>query len=152
MWKRLCTVLGLQHLPDDPRYASNAARIERRQELKDIIEAKLREGTRKQWSDKLLAADIPAGPINTLADVFADEQVQHLRLAEEVEHAELGRIRQVGSPIVLDGQHGQSIRRAPPVLGEHSFEILQEFGYSRSDLDALASAGVIRQHVAKEGR
>ena len=84
MWRRLCAVLGLQHLPDDPRYASNAARIERRQELKQIIEEKLCEGTRKQWSDKLLAADIPAGPINTLADVFADEQVQHLRLAEEV--------------------------------------------------------------------
>jgi crotonobetainyl-CoA:carnitine CoA-transferase CaiB-like acyl-CoA transferase len=47
---------------------------------------------------------------------------------------------------VLDGRHGHSIRRAPPVLGEHTFEILEEFGYSRSDLDALAGAGVIRQH------
>lgn len=146
MWRRLCAVLGLQHLPDDPRYASNAARIERRQELKQIIEEKLCEGTRKQWSDKLLAADIPAGPINTLADVFADEQVQHLRLAEEVQHTELGPIRQVVSPVVLDGQLGQSIRRAPPVLGEHTFEILQDFGYSPSDLDSLAGAGVIRQH------
>jgi len=148
MWKRLCSILGLQHLTEDPRYATNAARIERRQELKDVIEAKLRQATRREWSDKLLAADIPAGPINTLADVFADEQVSHLRLVEEVEHAELGRIRQVGSPVVLDGQHGQSIRRAPPVLGQHTFEILQEFGYSRSDLDALAGAGVIRQHGA----
>ena len=146
MWKRLCAILGLQQLVDDPRYATNAARIEHRQELKDVIEAKLREGSRKEWSDKLLAADIPAGPINTLADVFADEQVKHLGLVEDMEHAELGRIRQVGSPIVLDGRHGQSIRRAPPVLGEHTFEILGEFGYSRSDLDALASAGVIRQH------
>ena len=146
MWKRLCQVLGLQHLIDDARYATNAARIERRQELKDVIEAQLRQATRRQWSDKLLAADIPAGPINTLADVFADEQVDHLGLVEEVAHADLGRIRQVGSPIVLDGRHGQSIRRAPPVLGEHTFEILEEFGYSRSDLDALASAGVIRQH------
>ena len=148
MWKRLCSILGLQHLTEDPRYATNAARIERRQELKDVIEAKLRQATRREWSDKLLAADIPAGPINTLADVFADEQVSHLRLVEEVEHAELGRIRQVGNPVVLDGQHGQSIRRAPPVLGQHTFEILQEFGYSRSDLDALAGAGVIRQHGA----
>ena len=68
--------------------------------------------------------------------------------SEEVAHAELGRIRQVGSPVVLDGRHGQSIRPAPPVLGEHTFEILEEFGYSRSDLDALAGAGVIRQHGA----
>ena len=146
MWKRLCRILGLQHLTDDPRYATNAARIERRQELKDLIEAKLRQGTRREWSDKLLAADIPAGPINTLADVFADEQVNHLGLVEDVAHAELGRIRQVGSPVVFDGQHGQSIRRAPPVLGEHTFEILEEFGYARGDLEALAAAGVIRQH------
>lgn len=146
MWKRLCRILDLEHLLADARYATNAARIQRRQELKDIIEARLRQATRKAWSDKLLAADIPAGPINTLADVFADEQVQHLQLVEEVEHAELGRIRQVGSPVVLDGRHGQSIRRAPPVLGEHSFEILGEFGYSRSDLETLASAGVVRQH------
>jgi len=148
MWKRLCAILGLQQLIDDPRYATNAARIERRQELKDVIEAKLRQATRKEWSDKLLAADIPAGPINTLADVFADEQVQHLGLVEDVTHTELGRIRQVGSPVVLGGRHGQSIRRAPPVLGEHTFEILEEFGYLRSDLDALAGAGVIRQHGA----
>ena len=80
MWKRLCAILGLQQLLDDPRYATNAARIERRQELKDVIEAKLREGSRKEWSDKLLAADIPAGPINTLADVFAYEQVKHCLL------------------------------------------------------------------------
>jgi crotonobetainyl-CoA:carnitine CoA-transferase CaiB-like acyl-CoA transferase len=146
MWKRLCQVLGLSHLADDPRYATNAARIQRRQELKAVIEARLREGTRSQWSDRLLAADIPAGPINTLADVFADEQVRHLGLVEEVTHAELGRIRQVGSPVVLDGRHGRSIRRAPPALGEHTFEILEEFGYSRSDLQALAGAGVIRQH------
>jgi crotonobetainyl-CoA:carnitine CoA-transferase CaiB-like acyl-CoA transferase len=146
MWKRLCRILDLAHLIDDARYATNAARIERRQELKQAIEAKLREGTRKHWSDKLLAADIPAGPINTLADVFADEQVDHLKLVEEVQHTELGAIRQVGSPVVLDGRHGHSIRRAPPVLGEHTFEILEEFGYSRSDLDALAGAGVIRQH------
>ena len=146
MWKRLCSILGLQHLTEDPRYATNAARIERRQELKDVIEARLRQATRREWSDKLLAADIPAGPINTLADVFADEQVHHLQLVEEAEHAELGRIRQVGSPVVLGGRHGQSIRRAPPALGQHTFEILEEFGYSRSDLDALAGAGVIRQH------
>jgi crotonobetainyl-CoA:carnitine CoA-transferase CaiB-like acyl-CoA transferase len=119
MWKRLCTVLELQHLVDDPRYATNAARIEQRQELK-------------------------------LANVFADEQVVHSRLVEEVRHTELGPLRQVGSPISLDGRLGGTIRRAPPVLGEHTFEVLGEYGYAHGDLEALARAGVIVQHPPGE--
>jgi crotonobetainyl-CoA:carnitine CoA-transferase CaiB-like acyl-CoA transferase len=147
MWKRLCDVLELQHLVADPRYASNAARMERRVELKAIIEAKLKERSRREWTQRLLAADIPAGPINNLADVFADEQVVHLRLVEEMQHTELGAIRQVGSPVTFDGRLGESIRRAPPVLGEHTFEVLREHGYAQGDLEALARKGVIVQHA-----
>ncbi|HSH91295.1 MAG TPA: CoA transferase [Ramlibacter sp.] len=146
MWKRLCDVLGLGQLVDDPRYLTNAARIERRGELKEVLEARLRERTRREWTELFLAADIPAGPINTLADVFADEQVIHCQLVEEADHAELGRIRQVGSPINFDGRQGESIRRAPPVLGEHTFEVLREYGLTDSDLQALAREGVIVQH------
>jgi crotonobetainyl-CoA:carnitine CoA-transferase CaiB-like acyl-CoA transferase len=147
MWKRLCAVLELEHLVDDPRYATNAARIERRVELKGVIEARLKERSRAEWTQRLLAADIPAGPINDLADVFADEQVVHSKLVEEVQHTELGPLRQVGSPISLDGRLGGSIRRAPPVLGEHTFEVLREYGYAQGDLDALARDGVIVQHA-----
>ena len=147
MWKRLCDVLELQQLVDDPRYATNAARIERRLELKALIEARLKERKRHEWTQLLLAADIPAGPINNLADVFADEQVVHSRLVEEVQHTQLGAILQVGSPITFDGRLGGSIRRAPPVLGEHTFEVLREHGYAQEDLQALVRAGVIVQHA-----
>jgi crotonobetainyl-CoA:carnitine CoA-transferase CaiB-like acyl-CoA transferase len=151
MWKRLCTVLELEQLVDDARYATNALRIERRAELKAVVEAKLKERTRAEWTERLLAADIPAGPINNLADVFADEQVLHCKLVEEVEHTELGPLRQVGSPITLDGRAGGSIRRAPPVLGEHTFEVLAELGYARGDLEALAREGVLVQHTPGAG-
>ncbi len=134
MWKRLCDVLELQALVDDARYATNAARMERRIELKAIIEAKLKERGRSEWTKRLLAADIPAGPINNLADVFADEQVLHSRLVEEVQHTQLGAMRQVGSPVTFDGRLGESIRRAPPVLGEHTFEVLREHGFAQRDL------------------
>jgi crotonobetainyl-CoA:carnitine CoA-transferase CaiB-like acyl-CoA transferase len=66
---------------------------------------------------------------------------------EEVQHTELGPLRQVGSPISLDGCLGGSIRRAPPVLGEHTFEVLGERGYARGDIEALARDGVIVQHA-----
>ncbi|CAN7338761.1 CoA transferase [Cupriavidus necator] len=146
MWKRLCEVVGLRDLVDDPRYATNAARIERRAELKEIIEARLKAHGRNEWTQRLLEADIPAGPIYNVADVFADEQVIHSRLVEQVQHAELGSIRQVGSPIAFDGRHGESIRRAPPLLGEHTFDVLREHGFITSDLEALAREGVILQH------
>ena len=71
----------------------------------------------------------------------------HSQLVEEVQHTELGPLRQVGSPISFDGRLGGSIRRAPPVLGEHTFEVLAEHGYAQGDLDALARDGVIVQHA-----
>jgi crotonobetainyl-CoA:carnitine CoA-transferase CaiB-like acyl-CoA transferase len=145
MWRRLCAVVGLEGLADDPRFASNAERVQRRDELKRILEAKLATRTREEWTQVLLQADIPAGPINDMADVFSDPQVRHCALVEEVEHPELGALRQVGSPISLDGAKGQSIRRAPPMLGQHTFEVLREFGYGEQDLRALAASGAIVQ-------
>lgn len=145
MWRRLCAVVGLEALADDPRFATNAERVQRRDELKRILEDRLVTRTREQWTQLLLEADIPAGPINDMADVFADPQVRHCALVEQVEHAELGTLRQVGSPISLDGAKGRSIRRAPPVLGQHTFEVLREFGYGEQDLRALAAGGAIVQ-------
>jgi crotonobetainyl-CoA:carnitine CoA-transferase CaiB-like acyl-CoA transferase len=71
--------------------------------------------------------------------------VRHCELVEEVEHPELGRLRQVGSPLCLDGAKGRSIRRAPPVLGQHTFEVLREFGWSDRDLQVFAASGAIVQ-------
>jgi len=146
MWRKLCTILGLAPLIDDPRFPDNAARVERRNELKAILEERLMTRTRAEWTQDFLAEGIPAGPINNLADVFADEQVIHSGLVEEVTHPELGPLRQVGSPIRLDAMAGASIRMPPPLLGQHTFEILREFGYVQSTLDTLADAGVISQH------
>jgi crotonobetainyl-CoA:carnitine CoA-transferase CaiB-like acyl-CoA transferase len=146
MWRKLCAVLGLEALADDPRFADNAARVERRDELKGLLEASLRRRTRQEWSKVLIEAGIPAGPINNLADVFADAQVAHCGLVEEVEHPELGPLRQVGSPIGLEAMRGGSIRSAPPLLGQHSVEILREYGYAPAAIDSLLAEGVVLQH------
>jgi len=145
MWLRLCAVLDLGRVAADPRFATNADRVRHRDELKRILEASLASRTREEWTQVLLEADIPAGPINDMADVFADPQVRHCRLVEEVEHPELGMLRLVGSTVSIDGATGQSIRRAPPTLGQHTFEVLREFGYGDEHLRELAASRAIVQ-------
>jgi crotonobetainyl-CoA:carnitine CoA-transferase CaiB-like acyl-CoA transferase len=146
MWRSLCAVLGLDSLPQDPRFVDNAARVERRDELRSILEQRLRTKTRDQWTPILLAQGVPAGPINNMEDVFADAQVTHCGLVEEVAHPELGILRQVGCPLQLDAMNGRSIRRAPPLLGQHTAEVLREYGYRESDIDALVRENVVMQH------
>lgn len=146
MWQRLCRLTGLPELIGDPRFLDNAARVEHRVELKVLLEERLAQHTREHWTAALLAAGIPAGPINNIADVFADAQVRHLGLVEEVEHLELGPLRQVGSPIRMDATRNGSIYRAPPVLGQHSREVLGEYGYTPAQIDALVRDGVVGQH------
>ena len=150
MWSKLCHALDLSSLISDDRFLSNALRIQHRYELKKILEEKLTQQPRSHWTKILLDSGIPAGPINNMADVFMDPQVKHLGLVEEVTHATLGKIKQVGSPIRMDNLQGESIRRAPPVLGEHTHEILLEMGWSVSDIEGLVNRGVVVQANLKE--
>lgn len=144
MWRKLCDVLDLEHLIEDPRFADNAARVAHRTELKETLESKLRQHDRKHWTRAFISSGIPAGPINDLKDVFADEQIGHCALVEPVQHPTLGEVRLVGSPIRFDGQM-RSVRLAPPLLGQHTREVLEAYGVSPSRIDALLTAGTIAQ-------
>ncbi|MDP2819685.1 MAG: CoA transferase [Polaromonas sp.] len=148
MWCKLCALLGLDELVNDPRYADNAARVERRGELKAALELELKKHTREHWTRLCIEAGIPAGPINDLADVFADEQVVHCGLVEEVDHPSLGPLKQVGCPIRLDAMNGKSVRTAPPLFGQHTREVLADYGVPVSRIDALMRDQVVFQHVS----
>ncbi len=148
MWCKLCALLGLDELVNDPRYADNAARVERRGELKAALEAELKKHTREHWTRLCIEAGIPAGPINDLADVFADEQVVHCGLVEEVDHPSLGPLKQVGCPIRLDAMNGKSVRTAPPLFGQHTREVLADYGVPVSRIDALMRDQVVFQHAS----
>ncbi len=149
MWQKLCGVLALEGLVTDPRFVDNAARVAARHELKRILEEKLKKETRRHWTAVLVEAGIPAGPINDLADVFAEPQVTHCRLVEEVSHPVLGALRHVANPIALEAFAGGSVRSAPPMLGEHTFEVLREFGLSRVKLDEWSAGGIIAQYAGE---
>jgi formyl-CoA transferase len=148
MWLKLCHLLELDALNADPRFADNAVRMQHRDELKLILEAKLKSRTRREWSESMLALGIPAGPINNLADVFADPQVRHCGLVEEVAHPLLGKLKQLANPVGMDSLAGGSVRTPPPSLGEHTREVLADYGFPDAEIDALLGAGVVAQYAA----
>lgn len=145
MWTKLCELLGLQDAARDPRFADNERRMQHRDELKELMEARLRNATRSEWTRRMLGAGIPAGPINNLADVFSDPQVQHCRLVEEIAHPVLGQLKQLANPVRMDALRQGSVRLPPPLLGEHTREVLEDYGLSAADIDDLLGRGAVMQ-------
>ncbi|KPF67019.1 CoA-transferase [beta proteobacterium AAP99] len=139
---KFCDVADLPHLPRDARFATNAARVQHRELLVPLLAERFAARSRAQWLDALEAAKVPAGPINDLAEVFADPQVQHRGLAQAVGHPDQPAQRLVTSPIRLSATPTAQ-RRAPPRLGEHTDEVLAEFGLARDRIASLRAAGVL---------
>ena len=128
-YQKFCAALGASQLGEDPAYRTNTDRLAKRDELIGKLSALTRELKRDELLDKLEAVQVPAGPINNLAQVFADPQVKHRRMQLDLpsDAAKGGKIPGVRTPIVMDGDPMASPRPAPR-LGEHTAEILREIG------------------------
>jgi formyl-CoA transferase len=143
MWRALCRVLDAPALADDPRFVDNAARMENRGALQAELDRRFRARPAAAWTEALIDAGIPAGPINTLDRVFSDPHVVENRYVETVEHPTLGALPQLASPVVLDGVRGASVRTPPPALGADTAAILEGLGYDAGRIAALGEAGVV---------
>ena len=121
---------------EDPRFASNADRMERREELEAELEAALAARGSDEWVAVLSEAGVPCGPIHDYAQVFADEHTQARAMEVQVEHPVEGVMSALGIPVKLSDTPG-SVRRAAPLLGEHTAEVLAEAGFSAQEIDAL---------------
>jgi crotonobetainyl-CoA:carnitine CoA-transferase CaiB-like acyl-CoA transferase len=141
-WPKLCAELELPDLVDDERFATNGARVRNRAALRPIVAARFAGADSAHWLRRLDEAEIPCGPVNSVLDAFAQPQAVAREMRVEVEHPTLGPLPQVGLPYKLSATPA-SIRSAPPLLGEHSAEILAELGYSPSDVERLRSERVI---------
>jgi crotonobetainyl-CoA:carnitine CoA-transferase CaiB-like acyl-CoA transferase len=139
---KFCEVAGCAELPRDPRFARNADRVRHRATLVPLLATVMKKRGRAEWLAALEAAKVPCGPINDLADVFADPQVRERGMTVRLPHPLAGALELVASPMKLS-QTPVRYRLAPPLLGEHTDEVLREFGLQTDELAALGRAGVL---------
>ncbi|MFU2050337.1 CaiB/BaiF CoA transferase family protein [Bordetella hinzii] len=137
-FRNYCRVVGLPELADDPRYATNPQRVRNRDALVPLLAERMATGARDTWLAELEAAGVPAGPINTLDQVYEDPQVLARGMKRELPHALAGSVPIAASPLKLSDTPVE-YRRPAPMLGEHTRQILSErLGLSDEEIQALA--------------
>jgi len=139
---RFCAVVGCAELATDERFARNAGRVRHREVLVPLLAARLVLRGRAEWLAELEAAKVPCGPINDLAEVFADPHVQERAMTVELPHPLAGTVRLVASPIKLAATPVR-YRRAPPLLGNDTDDVLAEFGLDAAEIATLRGRGAI---------
>ena len=142
IWRRFCTVIDRADLLDDERFATAPLRTKNRVKLNAEITEALAAHSTAHWVEVMNADGIPSGPVNDVAQTFADVQVQHLGVAVPIEHPTVGEIEIVRNATNIDGVPNE-IRLPSPNAGEHSDEILDRFGLTGSEIAGLRDKGVI---------
>jgi crotonobetainyl-CoA:carnitine CoA-transferase CaiB-like acyl-CoA transferase len=142
-FQALCRASGLAQLANDNRFATNADRVRNRDNLLPILQNTFRSKPTLEWVEVLGSVGVPAGPINTVDQVFSDPQVLHRQMAVEMPHPLVENVRLVGNPIRMSRTPVQ-FDRPPPLLGQDTNAVLSELlGLSAEQIDALRSVGVI---------
>ncbi len=140
LWQKLCQILNRDDLFNDARCKTIADRLANREYIIAELEKSFATKESEVWIDELLAQGIPAGPILDYPRAFASEHGQHRKMKIEIDHPLEGKVPNIGFAVKMQGTP-QQIRRHPPLLGEHTEEVLREAGFSAEDLKAFETAG-----------
>ena len=142
VYEKLLDALELQHLKEDPRFASNDLRMQNRRAINRIVEEKIKTMPKSYWVEHLNLAGVPAGLIQSMQEVFEDEQVRHQEMVMDVEQPGYGNIQMTGFPLKLRNNPCE-IRLPAPRLGEHTRQVLEALGYSESEIEIFKGKGII---------
>jgi crotonobetainyl-CoA:carnitine CoA-transferase CaiB-like acyl-CoA transferase len=139
-WKRLVEVIGKPELAGDPRFLDNAARMQNLPALIEILTGRFRTRSTSDWLARLEAAGVPAGPVLSIGEMLTDPQVLARDMVVEVEHSRLGPMKTLGPPVKFSATPGE-VKHGAPQLGEHTREVLREYGYSDTEIAVLVGNG-----------
>lgn len=141
-FRRLTRLIGMPELSQQEKFATNPKRVEHREELISILSDRFREKSAKEWRALLSEAGIPNGPIHDLRSLFEDPQIHAREMVVNIPHPTAETVRLVGSPLKLS-RTPVDFRTHPPLFGEHTAEVLQQIGYTESQIDDMKANHII---------
>jgi formyl-CoA transferase/CoA:oxalate CoA-transferase len=142
-WVKLCKAMEMEQFANDPRFGSWLLRLENNQALLPLLEKRFGEKTRDEWLAILAAHDIPAAPVKTVLEFMDDPAVQHHDMVHTYDHPEVGRLRLMGQPIAFTDTPTRD-PGPPPLLGQHTDQVLKEAGYDAATINELRARKVVR--------
>ncbi len=146
-WERLCRALDAEHLIADPRFATNAKRVEHRADVLAELCPLIERRATGELLEPLHAAGVPCAPVNNLADVLVDGQADAIGAIAQLDDPQFGALRFAGLPFFVDGRRGRVAHRAP-YLGEHTRGVLADLGYDAAQIDKLLAKGAVQEDAS----
>jgi crotonobetainyl-CoA:carnitine CoA-transferase CaiB-like acyl-CoA transferase len=143
-WLRLVEALEAPELLDEPRFKENRDRITNLAALQEALTPHFRKRTTEEWMARFEAIGLPCGPVNDVRQMHADPQAVAREMVIEVDHATLGKVRTLGLPVKFSDTPG-GVRRGAPLLGQHTREVLREFGFADAEIDGFLAEGAVVQ-------
>jgi len=142
LWRKFCAIAGLEDIVDDPRFATNAIRAGNRAETVARVQAAVEKRPVAFWDDELAKAGVPCAPINNLTQLLAHPHSEASGVIVDYEHPIAGPTRTIAQPIIYNDE-AREAGEAPPAYGQHTDEVLAEFGYSAADIAKLRESAAI---------
>jgi crotonobetainyl-CoA:carnitine CoA-transferase CaiB-like acyl-CoA transferase len=150
-WLRVLEAIGAPELADDPRFAENAGRMAHLKELEAELDRRFRTKPSEHWLTALEDKGVPCGPVYDMLQALADPQTAAREMVVEVEHSTAGRVKTIGLPVKFSETPGK-VRTGAPVYGEHTQEVLRDYGFGDDEIAALEQEGAVVAYHPDEAR